>query len=310
MTANAARPARAGRVRRTSESVRPATERPTVPSSAPASDRYKVQSVARALELLELLAGATIEDGLSVTEIAETMELSKSAAFSILQTLLRGGYVADSGSGQQRRYRLGRALTRLGDRARAQAPLREVALPVLRRLADELRLSVRLGVLLEDGIAVVERVDAPGGLRIDLRMGDRELLHTTAVGKAILASCSDSEARTLLGHRDLAARTKHSITDIEAVIGHLAVVRRRGYAIDDEEDYEGITCIGAAILDHTGVATAAISVTTLKAGLTDERLAAIGGAMVDGAAEISTALGFAPGGRAEGAMAPAALEEV
>lgn len=270
------------------------------------ADRYTVQSVARALDLLELLAGATAEDGLSVTEIGETMGLSKSAAFAILQTLLRGGYVADRGAGQQRRYRLGRGLTRLGDRARAQTPLREIAHPVLRRLADELRLSVRLGVLLEDGIAVVERVDAPGGLRIDLRMGDRELLHTTAVGKAILATCGDAEARTLLGHRELAARTKHSITDIDALIKHLAVVRARGYAIDDEEDYEGITCIGAAIRDHTGAAAAAVSVTTLKAGLTAGRLSEIGMAMVGGAAEISEALGFTE----HDASTPVALERV
>lgn len=274
------------------------------------SSRYRVQSVARALDLLELLADATIDEGLSVTEIADAMGLSKSAAFAILQTLLRGGYIADRGTGQQRRYRLGRGLTRLGDRARAQTPLREIAHPVLRRLADELRLSVRLGVLLEDGIAVVERVDAPGGLRIDLRMGDRELLHTTAVGKAILATCSDQEARSLLAHRELVERTQHSITDIDAIIKHLAVVRDRGYAIDDEEDYEGITCIGAAIRDHTGSAAAAVSVTTLKAGLTPERLAQIGGAMVTGAAEISVALGFTAPAVPADAATSAALEGV
>ncbi len=275
-----------------------------------ASDRYKVQSVARALHMLELLAEPPGDDGLGVTEIADATGLSKSAAFAVLQTLLDGGYVADSGTGQQRRYHLGRALTRLGDRARSQTPLREIALPVLRRLAEELRLSVRLGVLLEDGVAVIERVDAPGGLRIDLRMGDRELLHTTAVGKAILAAGTDQEAKAMLGSRALIRRTPNSITDIDALLAHLDTIRARGYAVDDEEDYEGIICIGAAIRDHTDRATAALSVTTLKAGLTAEHLATLGTSLVGGAAEISTALGFAPhpataartnGKRAEGA---------
>ena len=274
------------------------------------AERYKVHSVARALHMLETLAEPSADGGLSVTEIGETVGVSKSAAFAILQTLLHAGYVADSGVGQHRRYRLGRALTRLGDRARSQTPLREIALPVLRRLAEELRLSVRLGVLLEDGVAVIERVDAPGGLRIDLRMGDRELLHTTAVGKAILAAGTDQEAKAMLGSRALIRRTPNSITDIDALLAHLDTIRARGYAVDDEEDYEGIICIGAAIRDHTDRATAALSVTTLKAGLTAEHLATLGTSLVGGAAEISTALGFAPhpataartnGKRAEGA---------
>ncbi|HET8591036.1 MAG TPA: IclR family transcriptional regulator [Nakamurella sp.] len=256
------------------------------------ADRYKVHSVARALRMLELLADPSAEAGLGVTEIAEATGLSKSAAFAVLQTLLDGGYVADSGIGQQRRYHLGPALTRLGDRARSQTPLREVARPTLRRLADELGLSVRLGVLQEEGIGVIDRVDAHGGLRIDLRMGDRELLHTTAIGKAILAAHSDPEARRILGRRKLVRRTPRTITELGALIDHLQSVRSCGYAIDDEEDYQGIICIGAAIRDHTGAAEAAISVTTLKAGLTAERLASIGEALVGGARDISTALGF------------------
>lgn len=263
------------------------------------NERYKVHSLSRALHILEVLADPAVESGLSVTEIGDSVKISKSAAFAILQTFLHAGFVADSGVGQQRRYRLGRALTRLGDRARTQTPLRELAHPVLRRLADELLLSVRLGVLVEDGVAVVERVDAPGGLRIDLRMGDRELLHTTAVGKAILAAHSDQQAKALVGRRKLVRRTPHTMTDIGRLLAHLNDVRARGYAVDDEEDYEGIICIGAAIRDHTGAATAAISVTTLKAGLTPERLSDIGLALVRGAGEISAALGFLPAGRDE-----------
>lgn len=256
------------------------------------AQRYTVQSVARAFHVLELLAGPAVEEGLSVTEIGEATGLSKSAAFAILQTLLRGGYIADTGSGQQRRYRLGRALTRLGDRARTQTPLRELAHPTLRRLADELMLSVRLGILSADGIAAVDRVDAPGGLRIDLRMGDRELFHTTAIGKAILAAHTDQEAKQMLGRRTLIPRTPHTITSHDKLIAHLDVIRRRGYALDDEEDYEGIICVGAAIRDHSGAANAAISVTRLKAGLTAPQLELIGSTLVEGAAEISTALGY------------------
>ncbi len=255
--------------------------------------RYTVQSVARALGVLDVLAESNSAGGWSVTEIAEATGLSKSAAFALLQTLLSAGYVADSGSGQSRRYRLGRALTRLGDLAREQTPIREIARPTLQHLAVELGLSVRLGVRQGIGAVIIDRVDAVGGLRIDLRMGDRELLHCTAVGKAILAGYHDAEVVEILGMSLLKRQTPHTITDLKQLLKHLAVVRERGFAVDDEEDFEGITCIGAGIRDNTGQAVAALSVTTVKARLSKKRIDEIGGALMVGAASVSKALGYA-----------------
>ncbi|WP_029138182.1 IclR family transcriptional regulator [Nakamurella lactea] len=256
------------------------------------SGKYTVQSVARALNVLDVLAAQSESDGLSVTEIGESTGLSKSAAFAVLQTLLEAGYVADVGTGQHRRYRLGRTLTRLGDLARSQTPVREVARPTLHRLANELGLSVRLGVLQGDGVGIIDRVDVMGGLRIDLRMGDREMLHTTAIGKAILSTRADADVLKLIGRRKLHAQTSHSIVDPAGFVAHLATVREHGYAVDNEEDFDGIICIGAAIRDHAGIADAALSVTMLKAGLTAARRSQIGKALVDGAAEVSANLGF------------------
>lgn len=260
-----------------------------VPKKSP-DERYHIRSVARALGILEYLASAP-EQGRSVTEIAESSGMSKSAAFAVLQTMVSMSFLSDSGVGQNRRYQLGMALARLGDRAREQVSVQAVAHPILKELAGELRISVRLGIPKGDHVLMIDRIDAPDGLRIDLHMGDQEQLHCTAVGKAVLAALADDEVGAMLDGQPLTRRTSHTLTSLRAVLEDLRQVRERGYSIDDEEDFDGVLCIGATICDDSDRPIAAISVTTLKAGATQDRAAHIGNILADGARRISAKLG-------------------
>lgn len=254
-------------------------------------DRYTVRSVVRAISILHEIGDRAPSGGSSVTDIADAVGLSKSATFAILQTLLSAGFVTDSGTGPTRRYLLGATLTRLGEKARAQVSIRDIARPTLEAVARALSLSVRFGILEGNRVSIIDRVDAATGVRIDLRMGDLELMHCTAVGKAILASLSDAEVRAILSGGPLVRKTPHTITTVRQLLAHLQTVRESGYAIDDEEDFEGITCIGAAVRDHSGTLHAGLSVTTIKARLTAARTAEIGKALAVAADEISAALG-------------------
>lgn len=256
-------------------------------------DRYIVRSVVRALGILDELAAAE-QRGLSVTEIADNGGLSKSATFSILQTLMSLNYVADTGVGQNRRYRLGHALIRLGDIARGQMSLRDVARPILENVATNLGVSVRLGVLEGNRVSMVDRFDSPGGLRIDLRMGQQEWLHSTAVGKALLSTLTEGAVRELLNHEPLTRQTRHTLVTVEDVLGALPEIRLRGYSIDDQEDFEGVLCIGAPVYVTPDSANAAISVTMLKAQATPRRIDQVGQALVAAAREMSLQLGCTP----------------
>ena len=253
-------------------------------------ERYTVRSVARALGILDELASAP-QEGRSVTEIAEASGMSKSATFAVLQTMISLNFVADSGTGQNRRYHLGMALARLGDLAREQLSIGSVARPTLQQLSSDLHGSVRLGILDGDHVSMIDRVDAPSGLRIDLRMGNEERLHSTAVGKAILAALDDRQVEELLAGRPLSRQTPQTLTTKRALLNDLNAIRGRGYSIDDEEDFEGVLCLGAAIRDSTGAPVAAISVTTLKAHATPKRIEHIGSSLAVGAGQISRRLG-------------------
>lgn len=258
------------------------------------ADRYTVRSVAKAIGVLEMLAERGTSDGLSVTEVAKACGMSKSVAFSILHTLRQRGLVADHGTGQARRYRLGMGLARLGERAREQLSLPDLARKVLRDLAARAGLSARLAILQDDVAVSVDRVDVPAHVRIDLRMGAREMLHCSAVGKAMLAYLPDADVHRILGTAGLPRRTPHTITDAETLWAQLKEIRRVGYAIDDEEDAEGIFCVGSAVLDEHGSCVAAISVTGLKVGAVAEQYDELGRQTKAAADEISAELGYRP----------------
>lgn len=264
--------------------------------------RYRVQSVERALGLLRALSDAGPE-GVALSELARAVGLSKSAAYAILQTMLAHGFVADGGSGMSRRYRLGMALARLGDLVVSQIALRDVAMPILRLLTDATGLTSRAAVLDEPYAVVVGRVDAPHStVRFAASLGKREHLHTSAVGKAILSTLPAESVRAIAAEAGLPRKTGRTITDVQALLSELDLVARRGYAVDDEEDSEGVFCVGAGVRDHTGRCVGAVSVTGIKRDLPSWRVHQIGETVQTHAERISDQLG-APAPSARGGAA-------
>ncbi|MBA0052021.1 IclR family transcriptional regulator [Streptomyces sp. AJS327] len=253
-------------------------------------ERYRVRSVSRAAEILEHLASAG--DALTVTEVTRAAGGSKSSVFSTLQTLEAHGLVSSEGEGPQRRYSLGLALARYGEIAVGRASIRDIALPELRHLTEETGLSSRVAKPEQGRAVIVGRVDAPGSVRFDLHMGQRELPHSSGLGKAVTAERDDDAIRELLEAAGMPARTRRTLTDPDALLAELAEVRRRGYAIDDEEDADGVYCVGAAVRDHRGACAGAISVTGLKLDVSPERLHELGERVRESADRVSTRLGW------------------
>jgi IclR family acetate operon transcriptional repressor len=254
--------------------------------------RYKVKSLGRALDLLDVLAGRG-GAGMSLTELARALDISKPTAYAILQTYLARGLISDSGEGNQRRYRLGLALAKLGDVAVGSFGLVDAAMEELRRLTDELQMTSRVAILDDGHAVVVGRVDGPGAVRFDAALGRRELPHCSAVGKALLAQLPREEAKAILRRLGMPRRTAHTITSASAFLGELDRVAREGYAVDDEEDTEGVSCVAACVFDRGGKTAGAISVTGLKPRDWPRRRGLLAQAVRSCAARISQRLGAA-----------------
>lgn len=255
--------------------------------------RYRLRGVERALDVLEALA-ETGSEGIGLAELARRLETSKSTLLAVLRTLTARGFVAEVGDGRGRRYRLGLALARLGDQVLEQLDLLHVALPSLRAMTDETSWTSRVGVLEDAYAVIVGRVDAPGIVRFQSGLARRELPHCSAIGKALLSHLSDERVRAIVARTGLPARTPTTITEVEDLLGDLEIVRTRGFAVDDEEDNEGVCCVGASVLDHRGTCVAAISVTGLKLTLPPGGIAELGDVVRRFAAEISANLGARP----------------
>jgi len=252
--------------------------------------RYRVRSVERALDVLELLAEAG-SDGIRLAELARRLETSKSTVLALLRTLRARGFVVEVGAGRARRYSLGLALARLGDQVLSQISLLDLALPSLRTMTEETGWTSRVGVLDEAYAVMIGRIDGPGIVRFQSNLARRELPHCSAIGKALLSNLPEERVREIVEQTGLPARTATTITGVEHLLGELAGVRAKQFAVDDEEDSEGVVCVGASVYDHRDTCVAAISLTGLKLTLPDGGIDGLGQVVRRYAAEISGRLG-------------------
>ncbi len=220
----------------------------------------KTGSLSRGLQIIEILADC--HDGLPLTEIARKAGLSKSSTHRLLQTLVQEGFVAQDGDTSQH-YRLSLKLLWLASNLVDGLGLDQLVQPLLTELANATRETVHMA-LLDGNLAVyVEKIDSPNSIRMYSRVGKRVLLHCTALGKAILAYLPEDRGREILAADGLPRRTANTITDLEAMLEHFALIRSRGYALDEEEHEEGIRCIAAPLFDRQKRVVGAISITAL-----------------------------------------------
>ena len=250
--------------------------------------RYTVRSVARAMRLVQIVADGPAE-GLPLSELARALGTSKSTTLSLARTLTAFGMLRDLPPGP--RYTLGTGLIRLGDIARGQLPLGDVCRPLLAELSDLTKMTSRLAIC-DDGFPVfIERVDGPGSVRFHTPLGQREMPHSSAAGKAILATMTGEQVRAVCGQAGLPRRTSHTITDLASLRENLALVRSNGFALDDEEDAEGVFCLGAAFFGHDSAVAGALSVTGIKGDLPAWRVNELGQAVRRAADRVSGLLG-------------------
>jgi IclR family transcriptional regulator, acetate operon repressor len=167
-------------------------------------------------------------------------------------------------------------------------------MPIMQSVTDETGLTTRLVVPDGPFAVVTARVDAPGTVRFASYLGKREYPHCTSAGKALLSALPPERARALAVEAGMPARTERTITDAGALLRDLELSAARGYTIDDEEDAEGVFCVGAAVFDRSGQCVAAISGTGLKLNRSTWRTDELGLAIREAADQITVALGGLP----------------
>lgn len=217
-----------------------------------------VQSVARACELLEQLANAGGQARLS--EVAGRAGLPMATTHRLLQTLIGWGYARADESG---RYSLGPRLVHIGHVA--ARVLGANLQPYLASLAEATGESANLALLDGDRAVYVAQAPSRQSMRMFTEVGRQVYLHSTGVGKAILANLSQEEVLARIGRAGLSPMTTATITELPDLLEQLRSIRQVGYAIDNEEQEVGVRCIAVPIC--AGAVSAAVSVSGPSARL-------------------------------------------
>jgi IclR family acetate operon transcriptional repressor len=231
-------------------------------------DRHSIQSVDRALLLLDTIAEAGGEA--TLTDLANRTGLNISTCHHLLATLIQRGFAAKVPG--RRLYALGARILYLGH-ACMQVDLPRRAQPYLETINRATGETVHLAGLQGDAVVTLAVREARHAVRVDTgKIGKLEAPHATSVGKAMLAWLPEDEIHRLLAN-GMKRFTDNTITEFQAFVEALRIVRRDGYAIDREEFLPGVICVGAAIRDQAGTVIGAISASTPSMRASEEHVA-------------------------------------
>jgi DNA-binding IclR family transcriptional regulator len=248
-----------------------------------------INSVLKAIRILRLFSAA--DPVLTLAEISRRLDMPKSTAHNLLNTLLSEGFIekVDKDS-----YALGTAIIPLTQNVRVNVDLRDRAAPLLRQLADECRESVYLTTHDADHVLYIYAVESSRRLLARTAVGDRAPFYCTSVGKAILARLPKKAVDSILQNTALVAFTANTITDVDDLYEELARTKERGYAIDREEHEASTFCLGAPILDSRANVIGACSISGSDPEIVGEWVAELSAQVMQTAEEISRRMGFVP----------------
>lgn len=256
-------------------------------SANASSERHGIQSVDRAMSLLEAIAEAGGE--CSLTALSRRTQLNISTCHHLLSTLVARGYVAKVPV--RRSYALGARILYLSNACLRQVDLPARADPFIEQINAATGETVHLAVLQGDAMVKVAKRESRHPVRVDTgTLGKSDAPHATATGKAMLAWLPEDDMRRVLSN-GLPRFTAKTITEWPALIDALRHVRRNGYAMDDEEYQPGVICVGAPIRDHNGAVVGAISASTPAMRANDDHLSLMREQVVSAVRALSAELG-------------------
>ncbi|MGI9412319.1 MAG: IclR family transcriptional regulator domain-containing protein [Hyphomicrobiales bacterium] len=247
----------------------------------------QVQSLSRALWLMNALAECP--QGLSLSEVAHRVQLPTSTVHRLLTTLQNERYVRFESDRSV--WLIGVQAFQVGSTFVRSRDIVAMARPYMRRLMEESGETVNLAIADRTEVVYLAQVECHKMMRAIAGPGGRAHMHCSGVGKALLAFASPSEVGEVVQIKGLPRETPKTISKPDALKADLAKIRKRGYAVDDEENAIGLRCVAGVIFDEHAEPLAGLSVSGPMARMTDARIPVLGNAVFQIAAEITAELG-------------------
>lgn len=215
-------------------------------------------SVSSVMKVFGILQALGEEREIGITELSQRVLMSKSTVYRFLQTMKSLGYVAQEGESEK--YSLTLKLFELSARALQNVDLIRSADIQMRELSHQTKETIHLGALDEDSIVYIHKIDSMYNLRMYSRIGRRNPLHSTAIGKVLLAWRDRGEIEEILSHVTFTRSTERTIGSAAALMTVLEQVKEQGFGEDNEEQEEGLRCLAVPVFDRFGVVIAGLSI--------------------------------------------------
>jgi DNA-binding IclR family transcriptional regulator len=227
----------------------------------------KINSIERCLKVIDILSDHPA--GLKLTEISGHLDLHPSSVHHMVSTLLPHDYITQDPD--TKKYSLGFRFLEISRKILDNLDIRKVAHRHLEILRQECREAVHLAMLRDSKVVYIDKLDTPSGLSLATYVGFATDPHAAAGGKVLLAGLKDDEVKGIFKNKSLKAYNKNTITRLPALMAELDRIRKQGYAVDNEEYYEGVRCVAAPVRSG-GQVVASISVTGSIFTMTQERI--------------------------------------
>jgi IclR family acetate operon transcriptional repressor len=254
---------------------------------SPAAGAGQVQSLSRALMLMQRLADSDM--GLNLSEIAGSVGLPMSTAHRLLNSMRLSGFV--DYDEQQALWSIGVNAFIVGNAYLKKRDFVVQSRPYMKQLVATTGETCNLAILEGDSHVFVAQVECTEVMRMVVQLGSRGAVHASGVGKSLLSALPEKEAMAIIKRTGLKAYTPNTIKSPSAFARELGLIRRRGYAIDDEEQTAGLRCVASNIYDEYGEAVGAISISGPAVRVTNDRIPQLSAAVMEAVDRITHAIG-------------------
>lgn len=205
----------------------------------------KVKSLDKAFSIIEFISD--YKDGLSLSEIAKFMNLSRSSVHHILSSLINNGYIKQNE--KTKKYKIGLKFTDISNKFLKNLSLYSISIPYLNKLLEQINETIYLVKIDKTNLTIIETLNTSHNIRPFEIPVSRDELHATALGKIFLSSLKDKDIEERIQKNNLKKLTKNTITSFDKLMNEIREIRLSNVAYDNEELEEGLLCIATPVFN-------------------------------------------------------------
>ncbi|MCF7352560.1 DNA-binding transcriptional regulator KdgR [Vibrio sp. CK2-1] len=246
--------------------------------------------VSSVMKVFVIIQSLSEQKEIGVTELSQRLMMSKSTTYRFLQTMKVLGYVEQEGEADK--YSLTLKLFEVGAKSLEYVDIISLADKEMRVISEKTNEALHLGALDVDHIIYTHKIDSGYNLRMQSRVGRRNPLYSTAIGKVLLADRDTEFVRKTLKDVDFIKHTEKTHEDVDQLLAELVTVKQQGYAEDNEEQEPGLYCIGAPVYDRFGHVVAGLSISFPTIRFDENRKAEYVAMLQNACKNISEHLGY------------------